>query len=405
MSINQINPEYYLILLFVGVFLLTFALLPRIRRVSLKFGFIDTPDGRSSHKNIVPTFGGIAFYLALILTLFSFQQVDSDSIIISLIASLSVMFFTGLKDDFQDISPRMKSLGQFISVGLIMFHSEFRITSFYGFLGIQELHPLISICLSLFLLIGLINAYNLIDGIDGMASIVGIVVSTSLGLLFFKLEMYFYLAVCISLISMLFSFLRYNFSSEKKIFMGDTGSLVIGLVLGVLTMRLLSLGFEPISVIAISRSDIPLLLLAVLIIPAFDISRVIFIRLSNKVPVFSPDRNHIHHVLIDAGLSHKQASISVGIINTLIILTMYFSIRYFDLVTSFFILILLILLLTYFFFVLNKTFQTKKMKVKIRKFLYKFSRRFSKKSNNKKLSKENRLAFNKKLKSIRILFF
>ena len=129
MSINQINPEYYLILLFVGVFLLTFALLPRIRRVSLKFGFIDTPDGRSSHKNIVPTFGGIAFYLALILTLFSFQQVDSDSIIISLIASLSIMFFTGLKDDFQDISPRMKSLGQFISVGLIMFHSEFRITS------------------------------------------------------------------------------------------------------------------------------------------------------------------------------------------------------------------------------------------------------------------------------------
>src|SRR5210317_1299549 len=207
---NQLHPEYFLILLFAGVFLLTYFLLPRIRRISLKFDLIDSPEERSSHKGIVPTFGGVAFYIGLILTLFAFQSIDTDAVIISLLASLSIMFFTGLKDDFQDVSPRMKSLGQLISVGLLMFHAELRITSFYGFMGIYELHPLISVLLSIFISIGLINAYNLIDGIDGMASIVGIVVSTSLGLLFFKLKLYFYLAVCVALVAMLFSFLRYN---------------------------------------------------------------------------------------------------------------------------------------------------------------------------------------------------
>lgn len=405
MLLEKLKPEYFLILLFAGIFILTMFLLPRIRRISLKFGLIDAPDGRSSHKNIVPTFGGVAFYIGLILTLFAFQSIDKDAVIISFLAALSIMFFTGLKDDFQDISPRMKSLGQFIAVGLLMFHAELRITSFYGFMGVYELHPLISVVLSLFILIGLINAYNLIDGIDGMASIVGIVVATSLGLLFYNLQLYFYLAVCVALVAMLFSFLRYNFSSNKKIFMGDTGSLLIGLVLGVLTMRLLSLGYEPISAIAISRSEIPVLLLCILIIPAFDISRVIFIRLSNNLPVFSPDRNHIHHVLIDAGLTHKKASITVGVINCFIVAVMYYSLRFLGLLPSILILLLLILLLIYFFFVINKTYQTKKIKVKIRKYLFRLFSKFSFKSNVKGFSKENRIAFNRKLKSIRILFF
>ena len=401
----QSPPEYFLILLFLGIFLLTWFLLPRIRKISLKFDLIHPPEERSSHKGIVPTFGGVAFYIGLTLTLFAFQSIDTDDVIISLLTSLSIMFFIGLKDDFQDVSTRMKSLGQLISIGLLMFHAELRITSFYGFMGIYEIHPLISVLLSLFILIGLINAYNLIDGIDGMASIIGIVVATSLGLLFFNLKMHFYLAVCVALVAMLFSFLRYNFSSSKKIFMGDTGSLLIGLVLGVLTMRLLSLGYEPVSAIAISRSEIPLLLLCILIIPAFDISRVIFIRLSNNLPVFSPDRNHIHHVLIDAGLTHKKASITVGIINFSIILVMYFSIRFFGLLPSIFISFTLILLLIYFFFVINKAYQTKKIKVKIRKYLFRLFSKLSFKSNVRGFSRENRIAFNRKLKNIRILFF
>lgn len=403
-KINMNNENQGLIinvLLFTGVFLVTYILLPRIRRITLKFDLYDTPDERSSHKSIVPTFGGVSFYIAIILSLFAIQYTDKDGVIISLLVSLSIIFFTGLKDDFQDISPRMKSLGQLLAVGLIIIHPEFRITSLHGFLGLDILHPIFSYLFSGFLFIGLINAYNLIDGIDGMASLVGIVIASSFGILFYQLELTFYLSICITLVAALFSFLRYNFSSEKKIFMGDTGSLLIGLILGVLTMRLLSLGFEPVSKLAITRAEIPLLLLCILIIPAFDISRVIFIRLSRNLPIFSPDRNHIHHVLIDAGYTHKKASITVSFINASIIACLYFSLRYLGVFPAFMVLVFLIILLVYFFFVIDKKYQTKKVKVKMRQFLYRFVTKLSFK---RKKANTNRVLFNKKLKSIGILF-
>lgn len=354
MPIENFKPEYYLLLLSIFVFTISFFVLSRIRVISLKFDLIDTPNYRSSHQKSVPTFGGIAFYISILFTLFLTQKWETGSIIIALVTSFSIIFFTGLKDDSKNITPRMKLLGQLISVGILMFYTEFRITSLHGFLGIEEIHPLISVLLSVFLLIGLINAYNLIDGIDGMASVIGIVITTTFGLLFYSLELYFYLGICVCLLAMILSFLRYNFSSRKKIFMGDTGSLLVGLVLGMLTMRLLSLDIEPVSEIIISRKELPLFLLSVLLIPALDIVRVIFIRFINNKGIFSADRKHIHHVLVDVGLTHKKASIIMGIVNILIVIMMFNAIRYFGLLASSFLLFLLILLILYSFSFINK---------------------------------------------------
>ena len=354
MLIENFKPEYYLLLLSIFVFIISFFVLSRIRVISLKLDLIDTPNYRSSHQKSVPTFGGIAFYISILFTLFLTQKWETGSIIITLATSLSIIFFTGLKDDSKNITPRMKLLGQLISVGILMFYTEFRITTLHGFLGIEEIHPLISVLLSVFLLIGLINAYNLIDGIDGMASVIGIVITTTFGLLFYSLELYFYLGICVCLLAMILSFLRYNFSSRKKIFMGDTGSLLVGLVLGMLTMRLLSLDIEPVSEIIISRKELPLFLLSVLLIPAFDIIRVIFIRFINNKGIFSADRKHIHHVLVDVGLTHKKASITMGIVNILIVIMMFNAIRYFGLLASSFLLLLLILLMLYSFSFINK---------------------------------------------------
>ncbi|WP_438989036.1 glycosyltransferase family 4 protein [Polaribacter sp.] len=354
MPIENFKPEYFLLLLSIFVFTISFFVLSRIRVISLKFDLIDTPNYRSSHQKSVPTFGGIAFYISILFTLFLTQKWETGSVIITLATSFSIIFFTGLKDDSKNITPRMKLLGQLISVGILMFYTEFRITTLHGFLGIEEIHPLISVLLSVFLLIGLINAYNLIDGIDGMASVIGIVITTTFGLLFYSLELYFYLGICVCLLAMILSFLRYNFSSRKKIFMGDTGSLLVGLVLGMLTMRLLSLDIEPVSEIIISRKELPLFLLSVLLIPALDIVRVIFIRFINNKGVFSADRKHIHHVLVDVGLTHKKASITMGIVNILIVIMMFNAIRYFGLLASSFLLFLLILLILYSFSFINK---------------------------------------------------
>nr|WP_144895043.1 MraY family glycosyltransferase [Lutibacter sp. Hel_I_33_5] len=189
--------EYLFIYLFIGVFLLTLFILPRIRENSLKFGLYDSPDFRSSHSKIVPSFGGISFFVSLIFTLFFFQKYDNQKITVSIIVALTIMFFIGLKDDFRSLTPRKKFLGQIIAVFLLMIQPEFRIDTFHGFLGIQEINPILSVSLSVFLLIGLINAYNLIDGIDGMASIVGIIIASCFGFLFFKLNLFIYMC-CIS---------------------------------------------------------------------------------------------------------------------------------------------------------------------------------------------------------------
>lgn len=402
---NVINSiEFTLLLIFGAVFSLTYILLPKIRTTTMKFSLYDAPDHRSSHSDIVPTFGGVAFFFCLMLSLFFLEPLDVDGIVVALLVALTITFFIGLTDDFKNLSPKVKFLGQVLSVGMILSHPEFQIASLHGFLGIQELPFLVSIGFSGFLFLGFINAFNLIDGIDGNASIVGIVISVTLGFIFYKLELFFYLAICVVLVATLFAFLRFNFSNGKKIFMGDTGSLVVGLVLGALTMRLLSLGFSPVSKIAITRTEIPLLLLGVLIIPVLDISRVIFIRIMRKKSIFSPDRNHIHHVLIDAGLSHRQASLLVGVVNTIIIAVSYYSLKYLDLVYAalFFNFLIVALVLT--FFILNRSFANKRTKVYLRKFLFKINRLFTK-SDNKKALQKHRIAFNQRLKRIGILFF
>lgn len=371
---NQLTsrPEIYLLGIFLANLITTFLLIPRIRNTTLKLGYIDTPDARSSHQNTVPTFGGIAFYISLILTLFMLQKEYDNAIIITLLVSISILFFTGFKDDLRNSSPKAKLFGQLLAVSLLMLHSEFYISSLHGLFGIYEMPPIIGVPFSVFLFISIINAYNLIDGIDGLASMVGIVVAFSFGVLFYHLDLYFYTGICVAIISMLFAYLRFNFSTKKKIFMGDTGSLTIGFVLGILGMRLMTLDFETVSLIGIPRSGILLLVLTILIVPTFDVSRVIFIRLIKKMSISSPDRNHIHHILIDAGLTHKKASLLLGFVNIFLVGMMYFSIKLIGLYTSISFLALILLLFIYLFFIMNRRFDAIRIRIKLRNKLSRF---------------------------------
>jgi UDP-N-acetylmuramyl pentapeptide phosphotransferase/UDP-N-acetylglucosamine-1-phosphate transferase len=376
---NQLThrPEIYLLGIFLINLMTTFLLIPRIRNTTLKLGYTDTPDARSSHQNTVPTFGGIAFYISLILTLFMLQKEYDNAIIITLLVSISILFFTGLKDDLRNSSPKAKLFGQLLAVSLLMLHSEFYISSLHGFLGIHEMPPIIGIPFSVFLFISIINAYNLIDGIDGLASMVGIVAASSFSVLFYNLDLYFYTGICVALISMLFAFLRFNFSTKKKIFMGDTGSLTIGFILGILGMRLMTLDFETVSLIGIPRSGIPLLFLTILIVPTFDVSRVIFIRLIKKLSISTPDRNHIHHLLIDSGLTHKKASSLLGLVNISLVGLMYFSIKLVGLYISISFLAIVLLIFIYIFFIMNRRFDAIRVRIKLRNKLSRFLRIFT----------------------------
>jgi UDP-GlcNAc:undecaprenyl-phosphate GlcNAc-1-phosphate transferase len=356
---------------FLGTFMLSYFLIPKIRAKALKLNLKDTPDIRSSHTIPVPTFGGIVFYISYILILFSAQSLDSNHVSITLIASISILFFTGLLDDFKNLSPKIKFLCQIIGVAVLMFQPDFRILSFHGFMGIYEIPLYVSVGGSMFFLLGLINAFNLIDGIDGLTGITGVIVASFYSYMLYYLGYFFYFSIGLATIATLLAFLRFNFSNTRKIFMGDTGSLVIGLVLGVLTLKLLSVDDTAYGSLSFYRAQLPLFLTAVLFVPLLDTMRVMFLRLTKGVSMFKPDRNHLHHIIVDFGLSHRKASFFIGFVNFFVALIMFFVIQKFNSFQSLFILGLMFFTAIVVLFLMNKNKTALRLKIKIKKSMLK----------------------------------
>ena len=320
---------YYISILAVS-FILTWFTIPLIRIVLLKNKLIQYPNDRSSHQEIVPSFGGLAFFLVFIIgVLITPEIIDKvfnacklgyvNSLImrVLILISLIIIVFTGIKDDNNILSPSRKLLGQFASAGLIVCFSNFRIQSLYGLFGIYDIPLTVSVIISIIFIVAFMNAFNLIDGIDGNAAINGISISFFFCFFFYYMNSMFFIGFCIMIIGTLAAFLRYNFSNTKKIFMGDTGSLTIGLVLSILALRLLNIQEHQFIFHFIEYHDLPIIVLTILFLPIIDIVRVLVIRIIKKKAIYKPDRNHIHHAIIDIGFSHKSASIVINSLNIL----------------------------------------------------------------------------------------
>ena len=370
--IQEISSDFYLqlLLLFIGIFSTSLYLIPKIRILALGGKSQEQPNFRSSHSGLVPTFGGVAFYISYIITLFVIQFYDINQASLTLLASISILFFTGFLDDMRNLPARFKFLGQFIGVALLMFQPDFRILTLHGFMGIYEIPLYISVFGSMFFLLGLINAFNLIDGIDGLTAITGIIVASFYSFMFYKLGYNYYLLVSIATIATLLAFLRFNFSIKRKIFMGDTGSLVVGLVLGMLTLKIMSSDSVYLA-LHFNQKQLPLFLVGVLFIPLLDTCRVMFIRAMKGVSMFKPDRNHIHHIIIDNGLSHRKASFLIGTVNFLVALIMFYVITNFNTVQSTFILLGIFASSILFLFLINKNKVVLRKKIKMRNSMFK----------------------------------
>ena len=365
------NLLYFLIILFLGIFLISLVIIPKIRSLSLKFCFTDSSNSRSSHTGIIPSFGGIAFYISYILALFFIQPIDTHYVSLTLVSSISVMFFTGLLDDVRNLSSKIKFLGQFIAVSILISQPDFRILTLHGFMGVDEIPLVVSVLGSMIFLLGLINAFNLIDGIDGLTGITGIIVASFYSFMFYNLGSYFCLAISVTTIATLLAFLRFNFSVKRKIFMGDTGSLVIGLVFGLLTLRIMTLDNSS-TPLPFNVKELPLFLVAVLFIPILDLFRVMILRASKGVSMFRPDRNHLHHIIVDFGLSHRKASIFIGMVNFMVAFIVFNAIQVFNSLISAFILIALFLLAIVLLFLMNKNRTAIKLKLKIKRLMLSF---------------------------------
>jgi len=291
-------------------------LIPKIRAIVLFKHLMDNPNERSSHKQATPSLGGIAFYILLILSMYFNHSYDTFKVSMSIIPGLTILLFLGLKDDLVVLAPRTKLIGQICASLFILMNIKFEINSLHGFFGIEGIPYWAGLTISLLLMLAVINAFNLIDGIDGLAGSIGIVAFSGFAIVFFYAERYFFSLTCIVMVGILMGFLYYNLSSRKKIFMGDTGSMIVGFMLAVMSIRFLSLDTDSLNRLPFNAVDIPIVIISFLIIPLFDTSRVVIIRLLNGKEPFSPDRNHLHHVLVDAhNISHRRASFFIAVAN------------------------------------------------------------------------------------------
>lgn len=316
---------FKILFFFVGSFVVTYSLIPKIISVAHDKQLLVLPNKRSSHKVVTPNFGGIAFFISFII-MFSFlsneMMVSSGNFVIP---AVTILFVVGLKDDIVTVAPHTKLMGQISAIILILLSGKLVINNLHGFLGIYEISSLILMPLIIFFMIGLINSYNLIDGADGLATLMGMVIMSVYAYLFYQLnDIYCFLTTFI-IMGSLVAFLKFNLSTDckKKIFMGDTGSLFVGFIIVLLTLKLLSIPKIQLIGSSFKQENIPVIIGGILFILFFDTSRVMLIRFFNKQSIFYPDRNHIHHILLDSGFTHIKTSLiisSMSLVITLMIL-------------------------------------------------------------------------------------
>lgn len=291
-------------------------LVPKIIQLVRFKKLMDKPNERSSHSSATPSLGGMAFFIVLMISLYFNHPYDVFGVATSFYPALTILFFLGLKDDLVVLAPTTKLAGQTIASLFILMNPKFEINSFHGFFGIDHIDHWLGIGLGLFIMLAIINAFNLIDGIDGLASSIGIVAFSGFAVVFFFAERYFFGLTSMVMVGILTGFLFFNLSAKNKIFMGDTGSMLIGFMVGVMSIRFLSLDIASLSKLPFNAFDVPIILVSFIIIPLFDTARVFMIRLLNGKSPFSADRNHLHHILIDSfRISHRKASFFIASVN------------------------------------------------------------------------------------------
>lgn len=287
-------------------FFITFFSIPIIIQVAKEKKLFDEPDRRKIHKIVIPTLGGVGIFAGFMMASLLCIPEPPAYFLQFFIASAIVIFFLGLKDDILILSASKKFVGQIIAALILIKLGGFHINNMHGFLGISEISDLSGTLLSLFTIIVITNSFNLIDGVDGLAGSLGILTTSLFGAYFIYINDFTFGVMAFALTGSLFSFLIYNFP-PAKIFMGDTGSLLVGLVNSILVIQFINTIDTAGASLHIQSA--PAIGFAILMIPLFDTLRVFGIRILNRRSPFSPDRNHIHHFLLDLGLSHKYTTL------------------------------------------------------------------------------------------------
>ncbi len=316
---------YDLIPSFITAFLITFFAIPSIIKIAIEKNLCDEPGERRSHTQAIPTLGGLGIFAGLIFAItfwipFDTSEYPSHRYIQYILCAYIIIFLIGAKDDIIPLTPIKKFAGQILATFILVYKAKIQLTSLYGILGIYAIPEWVGVILTIITIIMIINALNLIDGINGLAGTIGIIISATLGYWFYQHGRLDLAILAASTIGALMAFLYYNIT-PARIFMGDTGSLLVGLTASILAISFIEEN-------RVYHEDwyigsVPAVAIAILIIPIFDTLRVFTTRILRKKSPFQPDRTHVHHLLLDLGFSHMQATAILALVNLAFIALAY----------------------------------------------------------------------------------
>lgn len=308
----------FALLSFITAFVVTLITIPPLISLIKKFKLYDVPDARKEHAAPIATMGGIAIIAGMMTALFLWFPFSNGMAQISFFFSIIVLFGLGIMDDLKNLSAKYKFVVQ-IAIAILIALSGIRITSFEGLFGITDLPITAQYTFTILAIVGITNAFNLIDGIDGLAGGLGFMSLVTLGI---------FLTICgdintaliaFALSGGILAFLYFNFN-PARIFMGDTGSLVLGFVVAVLCIRLMQVNGAALNP-AIPHT--PVFVASIVLIPVFDTIRVFTIRIWKGNSPFVADKTHIHHLLTNQGFSHAFAAKLICFMHGFILLEGY----------------------------------------------------------------------------------
>lgn len=300
---------------------------PKMLHIALMKNIVDNPDARKLQRVPVPILGGLAIMFGILVSLSVCQLFYDCSGLFTVVLAMSVLLYVGAIDDIMELSPRVRFLIEIGVALMLMYTCGYSIDNFHGLWGLQAVPLMVSLPLTVVTVVGLINAINLIDGVDGYSSGYSIMACLVFGVFYAVVgDIPMVMLASVSMGALLPFFFHNVFGKTSKMFIGDGGTLVMGVVMSIFVLNMLK-AETLCNVYATMGMGLVPLTLAILSIPVFDTVRVMSTRIMRGTSPFNPDKTHLHHLFIDMGFSHIGTTCSILLFNMLNILAWYVSYR------------------------------------------------------------------------------
>lgn len=313
-------PQYPVFISLVISLLLVGWIHPRLVKIALLKNIVDNPDARKLQRSPVPVLGGVAVFFGIVIGIGSISTTINCSGLLIVIVALMAMLYTGTMDDILNLSPALRFLIEIFVVLLLIYGGGYRIDDFHGLWGIGILPDWLTVPLTVFAAVGIINAINLIDGVNGLSSGYCIMSCIMFGTLFYLSGDSLMTVLAAVSVGALIPFFFHNvFGKTSKMFIGDGGTLVMGAVMSVFVIRVLHHDSLSAAYVSPNVGLVPFTL-SVLCVPVFDTLRVMSTRILKGTSPFHPDKTHLHHMFIGLGCSHPAAAMAILFLNLSVVL-------------------------------------------------------------------------------------